>query len=173
MHQKGAGGLKDFEIRVAKTEEEVQMALALRRLVFVEEQQMFKENDVDDHDGKAIYVNAWSRRKAHLIGTVRCYPDRDDPNVWWGGRLAVHPDYRRGIGVYLIRAAVETVKRQKGSRFLASVQLQNVKLFKKLGWKPVGDIYNLHGYPHQIMEVDLNVFHAPSSQHDRRRAAAK
>ncbi|UQD53462.1 GNAT family N-acetyltransferase [Bacillus methanolicus] len=164
--------MKFCEIRAAESEEEIQKALELRRMVFVHEQHMFEENDLDEYDDGAIYLNAWSRRKDLLIGTVRCYRDKEKPNVWWGGRLAVHPDYRtRGIGVYLIRAAIETVKNQQASRFLASVQLQNIELFKKLGWEPIGDIFFFHGHPHQIMEVDLNVFHA-SPQSARRKQQA-
>ncbi|MED1438220.1 GNAT family N-acetyltransferase [Aeribacillus composti] len=166
--------MKFCEIRVAKSEEEIQKALELRRMVFVEEQRMFEENDLDEYDHGAIYLNAWSRRKDVLIGTVRCYRDKEKPNVWWGGRLAVHPDYRtRGIGVYLIRAAVETVKNQQASRFLASVQLQNIELFKKLGWEPVGETFVFNGHPHQIMEVDFNVCHAPLQPAGQRRQAVE
>jgi putative N-acetyltransferase (TIGR04045 family) len=162
--------MKSYEIRVAESEEEIQAALALRQMVFVEEQHIFEETDLDENDLQSIYLNAWSLKKSFLVGTVRCYPDKENPNVWWGGRLAVHPDYRvRGIGVYLIRAAIEAVKHQQASRFLASIQLQNVELFKKLGWRVLGDTFNLKGHLHQIMEVDLNVLHAPSIQYTRQR----
>jgi putative N-acetyltransferase (TIGR04045 family) len=161
-----------WDIRIAESKKDIQEALALRRMVFVDEQHMFEENDLDEYDNEAIYLNAWSRRKALLVGTVRCYRDIENPHVWWGGRLAVHPDYRsRGIGVYLIRAAVDTVKNQHASRFLASVQFQNVELFKKLGWKPIGDPIIYHGHPHHIMEADLNVFLASSTQSAKRQHA--
>jgi putative N-acetyltransferase (TIGR04045 family) len=164
--------MKICEIRVAESEEEIQKALELRRMVFVDEQHMFEEDDLDEYDNGAIYLNAWLRGKDVLIGTVRCYRDKEKPDVWWGGRLAVHPDYRtRGIGVYLIRAAIETVKNQQASRFLASVQLQNIELFKKLGWEPIGDTFIFHGRPHQMMEVDLHVFHASPQSAGRRQQA--
>ncbi|MEJ9212345.1 MSMEG_0567/Sll0786 family nitrogen starvation N-acetyltransferase [Bacillus smithii] len=156
--------MRNWEIRVAQNKEEILAALALRRLVFVNEQRLFEKDDSDEHDKRAIHINAWSRKKPLLLGTVRCYPEPENPKVWWGGRLAVHPDYRiKGIGVYLIRAAVETVKNHKADRFLASVQSQNVELFKKLGWESVGEPFHYHGHPHQIMEVDLNVYDASSS----------
>lgn len=157
--------MRGYEIREAKSQKEISEALLLRQLVFVEEQLMFEDQDQDEHDNSAIHLNAWSLQKNLLVGTVRCYPDKEDKSIWWGGRLAVHPDFRvKGIGVYLVRAAVETVKSQRAERFLATVLLKNVVLFKKLGWKPLGEIFESFGYPHQLMEVDLNVHDAQSLQ---------
>jgi putative N-acetyltransferase (TIGR04045 family) len=160
--------LRGYDIRVAQNENEILEAHALRRMVFVEEQQMFKVDDVDTDDEKAIHLIAWSKRKNILVGTVRCYPDQQNNGVWWGGRLAVHPDFRiRGIGVYLIRAAVDAVKNQQAARFLANVMFVNVELFRKIGWIPVGEPFESYGHPHQLMEVDLNVHDAPSLQYSR------
>jgi putative N-acetyltransferase (TIGR04045 family) len=159
--------LREYEIRMAQNEREIQEALSLRRMVFVEEQQMFKNDDLDANDRTAIYLNAWSRNNI-LVGTVRCYPDPRNNTVWWGGRLAVHPDFRiRGIGVYLIRTAVDTVKAQLAKRFLANVMVENVNLFRKMGWIAIGEPFESYGHPHQLMEVDLNVCHAPSLQYSR------
>lgn len=164
--------MKSYDIRIADNEKEINAALYLRQMVFVEEQGMFQENDKDENDNKAIYINAWSKRENCLVGTVRCYPDKKNPDQWWGGRLAVHSKFRtRGIGVYLIRAAVETVKKQQADQFLAHVQLQNVELFKKLGWMEIGDVFLSRNYPHQTMEANLNVFHASSQDTHRHQAA--
>lgn len=163
--------MRNYEVKLAQSKEEVEAALTLRRQVFVEEQRIFVQSDMDEHDTDSIYLNAWTTLPLVLMGTVRCYPDKDDPSIWWGGRLAVHPDYRfRGVGVYLIQAAVEEVTRRHVRRFLANVQQQNVKLFEKLGWRKVGEAYFSHGYPHQRMEADLNVSHALRRDTDRRQA---
>lgn len=160
--------LKGYDFRIAQNEREIKEALSLRRMVFVEEQQLFKHDDWDANDKTAIYLNAWSKKKNTLVGTVRCYPDPQDHSTWWGGRLAVHPDFRiRGIGVYLIRAAVETVKVQLAKRFMANVMVENVNLFRKMGWITIGEPFESYGHPHQLMEVDLNVCHAPSLQSTR------
>jgi putative N-acetyltransferase (TIGR04045 family) len=160
--------LRGYEISIAQNQKEIQEALSLRRMVFVEEQQMFEKNDLDANDDNAIHINAWSVRKNILVGTVRCFPDQQNNSVWWGGRLAVHPDFRiKGIGVYLIRAAVDAVKTQQANRFLANVLSKNVELFEKLGWVPVGKSFDSFGHPHQLMEVDLNVHDAQSLQLNR------
>ncbi|MFB3160071.1 MSMEG_0567/Sll0786 family nitrogen starvation N-acetyltransferase [Neobacillus sp. 179-J 1A1 HS] len=160
--------MRGYEIRVAESKKEIQEAYSLRRMVFVDEQGMFEKDDIDMNDDKAIYINAWSKRNELLVGTVRCYPDPLDHKLWWGGRLAVHHDYRiRGIGVYLILAAIEVVKYQSAKRFLANVMSKNVELFKKIGWEPIGNSFDSFGKPHQLMEVNLDVQDALPLQHTR------
>lgn len=152
--------MKNYEVRLAEGEAEIYAALTLRRQVFVEEQHLFDQSDTDEFDQESIYINAW-KKGSILMGTVRCYPDKEDPTLWWGGRLAVHSDYRlRGIGVYLIEAAVKQMQRQNVRRFWAQVQEQNIKLFEKLGWSKVGELITIHEHPHQLMEANLHVYDA-------------
>jgi putative N-acetyltransferase (TIGR04045 family) len=152
--------MKNYEIRIAETELETQASLVLRRQVFVEEQQLFEESDADENDSSSITINIW-KQGTILVGTVRCYPDRNTPSLWWGGRLAVHEQYRiRGIGVYLIEAAVQQMKQRQVPCFRAQVQEQNVQLFEKLGWTKVGAPTFAQGLPHQIMEANLHVHDA-------------
>ncbi|GAB7055296.1 MULTISPECIES: MSMEG_0567/Sll0786 family nitrogen starvation N-acetyltransferase [unclassified Paenibacillus] len=152
--------MKSCQVRIAKTEHELEAALSLRRQVFVDEQHLFDGTDADEHDPASIYINAWKNGET-LMGTVRCYADNDDPTLWWGGRLAVKPEFRlRGVGVYLIEAAVEEMRLRGVRRFLAKVQQQNVKLFEKLGWKTVGGLIWIHDHPHHIMEANLHVYDA-------------
>lgn len=152
--------MRNYEIRIADSEYELQASLSLRRQVFVMEQQLFEESDADENDPSSITINIW-KQGTILVGTVRCYPDRDNLSLWWGGRLAVHEQYRiRGIGVYLIEAAVQHMKLQQVPCFRAQVQEQNIQLFEKLGWTKVGDLTLIQGHPHQIMEANLDVHDA-------------
>lgn len=147
---------KNYEIKVAETAEEIREALRLRNDVFVKEQKLFPQSDQDEHDEKAIFINAWSKKADRLAGTVRCYEDPEKSGIWWGGRLAVEEQFRiKGVGVYLIRAAVDEVTKQKAARFLATVQKENIRLFSKLGWVPYGEGLLMYGVPHQTMEMKL------------------
>jgi putative N-acetyltransferase (TIGR04045 family) len=158
--------MRNVEVRLAESLEEAAAALELRNEVFVEEQGLFEQTDEDEHDSASIYINAW-RNSEILMGTVRCYSDKLETGTWWGGRLAVQEAYRlKGIGVYLIEAAVAEMERRGVQRFLAQVQEQNVALFEKLGWQLLGEHRIIQGYSHQLMEANLYV---PNAQSRKRR----
>lgn len=149
--------MKAVEIRRARTDEELAAVFDLRRRVFVEEQGLFEDTDIDEYDTVAIHLTAWKPPSDVLVGAVRCYPDPGEVGTWWGGRLVVDPAYRvRGVGVLLVRAAVREVQMQNARRFLAYVQQQNISFFNKLGWASIGMPVMKYGHPHQLMEADLS-----------------
>ena len=93
----------------------------------------------------------------YVVGVVRIYESQ--PRLWYGGRLGVQQDYRHvgRIGKGLIYKAVTTANTWGCEQFLATVQLQNVRFFKRLHWKSLSEI-TLCGLPHHLMEADLNYY---------------
>ena len=88
---------------------------------------------------------------------MRCYHHRG--GVWFGGRLAVRREFRSGvnIGAMLVRKAVSLMtERGDVRRFLASIQIQNVRFFQRLGWVRMGKTFVMNGLKHQIMEKVLH-----------------
>jgi putative N-acetyltransferase (TIGR04045 family) len=143
------------ELRLAQGQDELAAYFAVRQAVFVEEQRLFDGgSDVDLHDRQALPIVALAG--GCVAGVVRCYPAGGA--IWYGGRLAVLPAYRTGqVGALLVRKAVELMKaRGDVRRFLATIQLQNVGFFRRLGWMRVGRVVRLHGLPHQVMEHRLD-----------------
>ena len=142
-------------LRVAETPEEIEEYWRLRHEVFVSEQGIFPVTDRDAHDEQAIPLIA--EVAGRLAGVVRCYRHRG--GTWYGGRLAVRPEYRTGvnIGALLVRRAVELMRaRPDVKRFLATVQFQNVRFFQRLGWLRLGKPFLLQGRKHQLMEKKLH-----------------
>ncbi|MBW4694091.1 MAG: GNAT family N-acetyltransferase [Lyngbya sp. HA4199-MV5] len=92
-----------------------------------------------------------------ILGVVRIY--EPEPGLWYGGRLGVHEDYRRAarIGKGLIYKAVTTANTWGCDRFLATVQLQNVRFFQRQHWHSLKELM-VHGLPHHLMEADLNYY---------------
>jgi putative N-acetyltransferase (TIGR04045 family) len=131
---------------------------AVRRAIFVEEQGLFDGSDLDDYDSDpaTLHLVAVCVSDAAVVGAVRCYSPGDD--VWYGGRLAVLADYRRhpaAIGPNLCRLAEASVIDRGCRRFLAYIQMQNVRFFQRLGWTIVGEPGPYHGQPHQLMAASL------------------
>jgi putative N-acetyltransferase (TIGR04045 family) len=142
--------------KVAETEEERRGHFAVRHAVFVEEQQLFVGSEVDEYDQHAIPLIAVERDSGTIVGAVRCY--ETEPGVWYGGRLAVLKEARHdtnAIGPRLCKLAEKVVIEQGCQRFLAYIQLQNVRFFERLGWSQVGEPTMHCGQPHQLMQASL------------------
>ncbi|MBI4777003.1 MAG: MSMEG_0568 family radical SAM protein [Deltaproteobacteria bacterium] len=138
----------------ARTDEEKAAAFGVRHQVFVNEQRLFSETDVDEHDDRGRHLVA--NLDEDIVGTVRIYPGASGNGHWIGGRLAVLKDHRSSkVGELLVEEAVRRVKQLGCTLFTAHIQQQNVPLFLKLGWKPVGPIADLLGRPHQMMQAPL------------------
>lgn len=137
---------------------------ALRAQVFANEQGLFQEADRDEHDDVALPIVAMSTTAGMLdqvVGTVRVYHAVAD--TWFGGRLAVLPEYRRQgeVGTALIRTAVGGARGLGCRRFLATVQEDNVRYFERHNFR-VLEALTVRGRPHRLMEADVSVFSVPA-----------
>ncbi len=128
----------------------------IRHEVFVLEQEVFADSDLDAHDASdaTMKVLAWAGDQP--AGAVRLYPL--EPEVWQGDRLAVLPTFRAwNVGGALVRFAVETAAVLGGVEMVAHVQTANVRFFERLGWCRRGEPEIYVGLPHQLMSIDLRV----------------
>lgn len=151
--------MEKFIFKIAENEIELEYYFRIRREVFIDEQKVFDETDVDIYDTdpfhKAIHIVALKESDETMVGAVRCY--RKEGDTWFGGRLSALQGYRNGrVGAGLVKFAVKTMKSQDCKNFHAYVQPQNVRFFKRLGWEPVGESVTYQGLPHQLMKADLD-----------------
>jgi putative N-acetyltransferase (TIGR04045 family) len=146
----------------------------LRADIFCEEQHLFETSDRDELDAHAVPIAAIHHGSEHcgqVVGVVRIV--EQSPGVWYGGRLGVHRDFRRHnqIGKGLIWKAVTSANGWGCHRFLATVQIQNVRFFQRLHWTSI-DALDIRGIHHHLMEADLS-YYTPSLErrpHDLRAA---
>ncbi|HMK36273.1 MAG TPA: MSMEG_0568 family radical SAM protein [Desulfomonilaceae bacterium] len=145
----------EFICRPVVTDDELTVALQIRKEVFVREQDLFETSDVDENDSLSTHIIL--ERDDQIIGTVRVFPEKDGPNHWVGGRLAVRKKHRDNhVGTMLVQEAMRYVKNRGCTRFTAHIQEQNVGYFSLLGWKAVGPVEIYHGKAHRLMEADLD-----------------
>lgn len=145
---------------------------ALREQVFVHEQKLFADSDVDAHDDRALHLCAMATSAGmvdEVVGVVRIY--EASPGLWHGGRLAVSRPYRRSydVGSALIRAAVGAARGLGARRFLATIQLENVPYFERNHFS-AREPSSVCGRPHLWMEADLTAFAVPGWLGARRAA---
>lgn len=128
----------------------------IRLEVFVREQRIFEESDVDATDARPDVLHVLGLYDGVPAGTVRLYPLDLSTGTWQGDRLAVLPGFRTsGMGAPLVRFAVATAGARGGSRMIAHIQLANQSFFERLGWTCHGDVENYVGRPHVLMEIGL------------------
>jgi putative N-acetyltransferase (TIGR04045 family) len=129
---------------------------AIRHRIFVDEQAIFTESDLDAHDrdGSALAINGYCDGVA--AGTVRLFVLDEAGGIWQGDRLAVLWAYRlRGLGGPLVNAAVATAAVLGGSTMTAHIQPNNVRFFLRLGWETHGGREIYAGLVHQPMAIML------------------
>lgn len=154
--------LSRYTFEVAQLPQDIRAYFRLRRAIFCEEQGLFANDDVDEIDAIAYPIIAVEHdilAGRQIIGVVRIY--EAESRLWYGGRLGVHPRYRRvgQIGKGLIHKAVTTANSWGCDRFLATVQLQNVRFFRRLHWDSLSKL-TLCDRPHHLMEANLAFYPA-------------
>ena len=153
--------MTQYQFKLALSPTEIEAYFLLRQQIFCQEQSIFKLSDRDKYDLIAYPIIAINTDK-EVIGVVRIYEIQ--PGLWYGGRLGVHSDYRRvgRIGKGLINKAVTTANTWGCDRFLATVQLPNVRFFQRLHWNSLKEI-TICDLPHHLMEAELD-FYPPNNQ---------
>ena len=151
-----------YSFELALSESQIADYFALRQQIFCEEQGLFEQHDRDDVDAVAYPIVAIAHQQNQsdrVVGVVRIY--EQERRLWYGGRLGVHPEFRRGwrIGKGLIQKAVTTANTWGCDRFLATVQAQNVRFFTRLHWESLEEIEILEK-SHHLMQADLDFYPA-------------
>jgi len=149
-------------VRLAVDERERQAAYAVRYDVFVTEQQVPADLELDDLDDGADHFVAYDGDRPVGAGRLVVEPagfEGADPAlgpVGHLGRLAVRPETRgTALGVALVRA-IEERAAERGLRVIAlSAQTQALGFYERLGYTAYGEVFDDAGLPHRWMSRPL------------------
>lgn len=120
----------------------------IRHTVFVEEQRVPVELEVDDLDPKARHFIVFDGDSA--IATARLL---DDGCI---GRMAVLRDYRaNGIGLALLNHIIATARQQGFDSLYLSSQEHALAFYARSGFVPLGETFVDAGIPHRAMTLSL------------------
>jgi predicted GNAT family N-acyltransferase len=134
----------------------IDAAIALRITVFVDEQNVPIEEEVDVHDRVDLAaVHAIARADdGGVVGAGRFY--ERDPATVQIGRLAVAAEARgRGIGAALVTALMDEARRRGYAHAVLDAQVQAQAFYARLGYVPFGATLVDGGILHQPMRRDL------------------
>ena len=145
-------------IKILESKEELDLGFALRIEVFVKEQKVPIELELDekDHSKNTVHIGYFSDDK--LIGVARLIDMNKD--VIHIGRVAIDKEYRgQGIGHELL-ICCENIAQQILKRKIIielSAQIQAEKFYESLGYNRVNDtIYLDAGIEHVDMRKEIN-----------------
>ncbi|MCY4560489.1 MAG: GNAT family N-acetyltransferase [Chloroflexi bacterium] len=145
----------DITVKLIETPAELEGAFSLRIRVFVGEQGVPADIEVDEADTDPGTVHAVALHNGVIIGTGRLLPDVDGkgPHI---GRMAVERDRRRdGIGGQVLNF-LEDQGRARGFRQITLHAQEYVKSFYAgHGYREVGDIFEEAGISHREMVKEL------------------
>jgi predicted GNAT family N-acyltransferase len=123
-------------------------AQRIRFTVFVEEQRVPPELEMDEHDPGCIHALAFAEGRA--IGTGRLLPDGHI------GRMAVLKEWRgQGAGRALLRALIDAARRRGDRELALNSQVHALGFYGAEGFEPEGPVYEEAGIPHQAMRLKL------------------
>jgi predicted GNAT family N-acyltransferase len=130
--------------------------LEVRRKVFVIEQGVPEEIEIDEDDPLSLHFLAVDSAGVP-IGTARLLPDGRI------GRMAVKaPWRRRGVGRALLSAAMDTARARGDRRLFLHAQVHSIPFYEALGFSVFcGDEFDEAGIPHREMECFLSDESAP------------
>ncbi len=141
--------VEDLTIKLVETEEEMEGALGVRFRVFVGEQKVPMEEELDETDAAATHVIVVLNRagqEGEVVATGRVFY-RDEDTAARIGRMAVDIEYRRkGIGGRLLRFLEDEANAQGVTTYILNAQVY------------VKDFYAAHGYierGEEFLEADI------------------
>jgi predicted GNAT family N-acyltransferase len=125
------------------------LAMALRRRVFVLEQKVPAEEEFDAHDFTATHIVALS--DGDVAGCLRMLFLPEHAKI---GRVAVAPEARgKGIATAMMNYAMEFARARGETRFYLGAQADKLGLYEKLGFTAFGDLFDDGGMPHYAMKT--------------------
>lgn len=140
-----AGDVTVAEVAWAEAETD---CLAVRRAVFVGEQGVPEQVEVDGRDRQCVHVLAVTRN-GQAVGTGRLLPEGRL------GRLAVLPGWRRqGIATRIIAALEQAAWRAGAKRIFLHAQEEAVDLYRRAGYRVEGAPFLEAGIAHLRMVKD-------------------
>ncbi|WP_220184198.1 GNAT family N-acetyltransferase [Thermoactinomyces mirandus] len=139
-------------VKKAITDSDLNHVFSIRTKVFVEEQNVPKDLEIDEWEEKSTHFLAWENELP--IGTCRLR--FVDPFTAKAERVAVLKEKRKTGAGKLLMQTLENVARQKGARkILLYAQVRVIPFYKKLGYEPFGTPFDDAGIPHMKMEKSL------------------
>ena len=144
--------MESFCYKLVTTGEELEEAFNIRRQVFVAEQEIPEEIELDENDSQALHMIVKSDNR--VIGTARVrFLSPDTAKL---ERMAVLKSFRRqGIGSGIISFLEEEFGKRQIKQVVLHAQFTVIEFYKSCGFEETGSPFLEAGIKHIEMEKYL------------------
>lgn len=124
------------------------LAAPVRFAVFVDEQRVPAEIELDEMDARSLHALAFNGKE--VVGTARLLPDGHV------GRMAVLKAWRRqGVGGLLLTSLMQKARERGHREILLAAQVHAVPFYERHGFRCEGPEFDEAGIPHRNMRRAL------------------
>lgn len=140
-----------MKIRHISGTDDLNDAFNIRKAVFVQEQGVPLEHEIDEYENSSEHVVVYYYNKPVATGRVRIINDTAKIE-----RICVMPEFRKlGLGNVIVRE-LETIAKEKGlSKAELNSQVHAKGFYKKLGYVQASDKFIEEGIPHILMKKEI------------------
>ncbi len=119
-------------------------AKKIRTEVFIQEQGF--QEEFDENDSKSVHVTIYVDNE--IAGCARMFCDEDKTMIHLG-RIALRKKFRnQGLGRYLIGCCEKYYEGMDVTSFALDAQCRKQGFYEKLGYNPIGEVFEEEGVPH-------------------------
>jgi predicted GNAT family N-acyltransferase len=139
----------EYRVQLGSWAELKAEAAPIRFVVFVDEQKVPAEIEIDEWDEPSLHAVARDAQ-GKAVGTGRLLPDGHI------GRMAVLAQARgAGVGSLLLIALAEVARERGHTELVLSAQTHAIPFYRRHGFVEEGAVYDDAGIPHQLMRRRL------------------
>jgi predicted GNAT family N-acyltransferase len=131
---------------------DMERAWLIRRRVFIEEQNVPEEIEMDADDTHAFHALAILDGVAIGCGRMLEHGDGEVKI----GRMAVLQEFRKtGVGALILRFLIDSARTRGFRKAILHAQLTAEGFYLKEGFRPIGGVFDEAGIAHRKMEREL------------------
>ncbi|GHV35859.1 GNAT family acetyltransferase [Bacteroidia bacterium] len=128
-------------------------AVEIRYKVFVEEQQVSPEIELDENEALCVHFVLYNEEN-RAVATARILPNKN--GIATLQRMAVLKEYRKnGYGRDVIVAVEEFARKQQFYEIILHAQLTAKDFYEKMGYLPFGAEFDEAGIKHVSMKKEI------------------
>ncbi len=138
----------EITVSMADWERDQDSLMHIRNKVFVEEQRVPMDEEIDGYDPHCVHVMAMVDDK--VVGTARLLPNQ------YIGRMCVLAEYRGlGVGGLMLSFLLEHARAQQFPSIMLNAQLTALPFYQKYGFEADSEVFIEAGIDHKHMTLKL------------------